>query len=188
MRAELARASTAQGLPALLAAILPAAHPHALNALVKAFACFALPPASDPRSVDVELAKFAAAGCPPHVPALCLCVHVPGITRPCGGIVGDPRRRCMPADGCGMGLGKGLSGAAYPGGPGLVVRGTPAAAEAVLRRVEAGAGGAPAMHALAEGCRRLGVRVAVAASDGTGGRFPGAALAWCRGRAEVAEI
>jgi len=131
----------------------------------------------DPRGVDLDLARFARHSCPGSVWALGLSIHVPGVATCCGGVVGDPRQPSVCVDGRGRDLGRGLSGAAYPGGPGIVILGTPVQAEEALRSCRAGDGGVAALRGLADACRRMNVPLAIGVSDGTGGVLGGCAMA-----------
>ncbi len=131
----------------------------------------------DPWGVDLDLARFARRSCPQSVWAVGLSIHVPGVATRCGGVVGDPHQPSVHADGRGRDLGRGLSGAAYPGGPGVVVLGTRVQAEEALQSCRAGDGGVAALQSLADACLGMDVPVAIGVSDGTGGMPSGCAMA-----------
>lgn len=75
----------------------------------------------DGYQIDKNLYDRLSALTPPYVRALGASIHVPGVTIPCGGIVGDPFDVPAAAPGKMVKLKNGAVVAAFPGGPGLLM-------------------------------------------------------------------
>lgn len=179
---------TADGLGFAVAGVCRRASGLTAAGLAAVFEALTIRLPVDAFDLDLRLAQYARHQCPPTVVALGLSVLVPGVPGPCGAIIGDPG--VPPGSACerAEAIGHGLSMAARPGGPGIVVLGPPSLAERVLsgvtptfrtlrgeqspkRRCDPLC--CPLCCQLCEIARRFGAPLALAVTDGTGAPAPG---------------
>jgi hypothetical protein len=139
--------------------------------LVAAFEKYRPPVLLEIEGLDRHLADHAAAVCPPWARAVGLSLHIPGMGGPTGGLVGDPRRMPLEADGREEELGNGLACVARPGGPGLVVQGKLEQARALTCEWVADlseGGNETILTRLAISARKMGIDQAMVVEDGCG--------------------
>lgn len=108
--------------------------------------------------------------------ALGITIKVSNIEGPTGGIIGGLSQQISSADGISEDLGNGLSVAAYPGGPGLVVQTTPKKAQEILESVNPGEEGLAPLMILKDKVIENNINVGIMLTDGTGVKLPGAVL------------
>ena len=145
----------------------------AVHALIRAFTRIRFGTTTDPFEVDWRLAAHAARLAPESVVAIGLSVGVPGVTQAAGGVIGAPRAGLASADGDSAGIGHGLSVAALPGGPGIVVLGSPDDAARILGHARDNVPRRAALPELVRAVRDAGIPLAIAVVDGSGMGGPG---------------
>lgn len=131
---------------------------------------------TDTFALDYSLAAWLKQHCPADLYAVGVSIRVPGIPGPTGGVIGYPRQTISSADGISEPIGHGLSVAAYPGGPGIVINGSPDLAEQIIRTVQPGTGGEETLRQLADHALKLGISTALLVADGTGTELPGCVM------------
>ena len=159
------------------AVICPAEKETELAQLAAGFAEYHASSDADPYDIDHRFAEFATRVCPDWICALGMSFRVPGAMGPAGGIIGSPRQVISSAAGTAEDLGNGLSVAALPGGPGVVIQGTPAQAARVSAAFSSAENGSTFAAKLTPRLRAERIELAIAVCDGSGPGMQGCALA-----------
>jgi hypothetical protein len=137
----------------------------------------------DPFDIDFILASRLRVITPPTIYALALTIHLPQATQPCGGLVGNPHQTIESADPYGLAtLGaRGLSVAAFPGGPGVIVQGSEQLAQDALHQVAPQSCTLEALRTIVDYASCGGAPLVVAVSDGSGRGMQGGILSFFQG-------
>lgn len=122
----------------------------------------------DPFYIDYIMAVYIQKICAHTIYGVGLSIKIPGIVSSTGGIIGSPHKSPSSAEGLGEDIGHGLSVAAYPGGPGLIIEGKTNEAETILKVVEQESSGIHVLEKMKDKALGLGIRKAVMICDGTG--------------------
>lgn len=130
----------------------------------------------DPFYIDYVLCSYIKKNCPKSIYALGVSIYLPGVKSQTGGIIGNPHSRITSADGLSEDLGHGLSAAAYPGGPGIIICGTTTEAEIILKTVNPEEGGKKSLSIMLNKAKSLGIKMAVLISDGSGIKSQGCVI------------
>lgn len=168
---------TGQHLPYAGAIICPVEAKHKVGETVKAhMKDFKAGEDIDCFELDYRLASHLKKLDPADIYALGVTIRVNNIPGPAGGVIGSLSRRIASARGISQDLGNGLSVAAYPGGPGLVVRASPEMARNLLKSVNPGDEGLVPLLVLKNKILENSISLGIMLTDGTGVEKPGAAL------------
>lgn len=132
--------------------------------------------AEDPFYVDYILASYIKKISPKHLFAIGLSICIPGVIGPTGGIIGNPFQSISSASGISEYIDNGLSTASYPGGPGIIIKGTPEMAERIIKTVNPGDSGIKTLSKMVETTMKFSVSIGIIVTDGTGSVNPGAAV------------
>lgn len=144
--------------------------------LISSLKKFQIKPIDDPFYVDYALSSYITKNCPKSINALGVSIYIPSIKSQTGGIIGNPHSRGTSADGLSEYLGNGLSVAAYPGGPGIIICGTTKEAEMTLKTVKPEDGGKKSLSIMLNKAKSLGIKMAVLISDGSGTKSQGCVM------------
>lgn len=144
--------------------------------------------ADNPFYVDYILASYVKKISPNYLFAVGLSIYIPGVGGPTGGIIGNPFQSISSASGVSEYIDNGLSAAAYPGGPGIIIKGTPELAETIIKIVNPGDSGIKTLSKMVETAMKFSVNIGIMITDGTGSVNPGAAAAIDNGTAEFMTI
>jgi len=126
--------------------------------------------------LDYRLAYHVKEVCSGDLYAIGVTIRVPDIPGPTGGIIGDPLQEISSAGGASEEIGHGLAAAAFPGGPGLVVRGNRETAQSLIKNVNNGDQGLRPLMILQKKAVESNVSLGIMLTDGTGVSSPGAVL------------
>lgn len=126
--------------------------------------------------LDYRLAYHVKKVSPANLYAIGITIRVPDIPGPTGGIIGDPLREISSAGGEIEEIGHGLVAAAFPGGPGLVIRGSRHTAQSLIKNVNDGDQGLQPLMTLQKKALESNVSLGIMVTDGTGVSSPGAVL------------
>lgn len=144
--------------------------------------------AEDPFYVDYILASYIKKISPRHLFAVGLSICIPGVKGPTGGVIGNPFQSISSASGISEYIDNGLSTAAYPGGPGIIIKGTPELAETIIKTVNPGDGGIKTLSKMVETTMKFSVSIGIIVTDGTGTINPGVAATIDNGVAKFMTI
>ncbi|TDT61900.1 hypothetical protein [Fonticella tunisiensis] len=168
---------TVDGYPVLVAGICPLIFKQFAEAEIKEkIKSFKIDAVDNPYYIDYMLASYISEISPKCLYALGISINIPGISGPTGGIIGNPLAVISSAEGLSEYIDNGLSMAAYPGGPGIVINGKPHVAKEILRTVKPGDGEINTLLNMAEIAVKYDIKIAIIISDGTGTSYPGAAV------------
>lgn len=142
----------------------------------------------NPFYIDYMLASCVRSMDISNIYGLGLSLCVPGISGPTGGIIGNPNCSISSAQGISEDMGNGLSVAAYPGGPGIIIEGSSEKAETILCSVMQGDGGLNCLNKLLNICIRNSIKIAIMVTDGSGAVEPGCAGSLEKGCAKYLTI
>lgn len=130
----------------------------------------------DPFYIDYIMGTYIQKICADTIYGVGLSIKIPGLISSTGGIIGSPHTSSSSAEGLSENIGRGLSVAAYPGGPGLIIEGNTNEAETILKVVEQGSSGIYVLEKMKDKALALGIRKAVMICDGSGKNNIGCAL------------
>jgi hypothetical protein len=119
----------------------------------------------DPYAIDYSLAQTVQ-GLPVNIRALGISISIPEAAGPSGGIIGNPHLAPRSAEGISENIGSGLSLAALPGGPGLIITGTARQAAKALSGIKPGSGGKQIIKEIHNRITGLDIPLAIAVTDG----------------------
>lgn len=169
---------TMNGYPVIGAGICPSAYKNTIASEIKEkITKLDMKVIDDPFYIDYTLAAYVKKVSPDYLYAVGLSIYIPGVEGPTGGIIGNPFQCISSASGISEYADNGLSVAAYPGGPGIIINGTPELAESIIRNVNPGEGGVKILSELAEITMKSSVNIAIMVTDGTGSVNPGTVAA-----------
>lgn len=137
----------------------------------------------DPFDIDFILATHLRTITPPSVYAVAITIHIPNAIHPCGGLVGNPHQTIESAEPSGMAarVAPGLSVAAYPGGPGVLVQGSPQLAHDALQQASPQSCTVAELGCIVDYASTHGAPLVVVTSDGSGRGMQGHILARSQG-------
>lgn len=138
----------------------------------------------DPFYIDYMLGVYIQKTCAESIYGVGVSIKVPGLTSSSGGIIGSPHAPPTSAEGLSEDIGLGLSVAAYPGGPGLIIEGNTNEAETILKVVSQESSGIHVLEKMKDEALALGIRKAVMICDGSGKNNIGCALTIYNGEVE----
>ncbi|AEE90351.1 conserved protein of unknown function [Tepidanaerobacter acetatoxydans Re1] len=137
---------------------------------------YSFKPIDDVFMTDYFMAQYFSRFAPEYVLAWGITMHVPQMSGPTGGIIGNPHIEANSANSTGEYIGSGLSVAAHPGGPGIVIAGDPQTAREILSLSEPSDGGKTPLLAMAKRSIDFNIPAAIMITDGTGFNAVGCAL------------
>lgn len=137
---------------------------------------YTFPKTDDVFEVDYFMANYFSCNAPEYILAWGITIHVPESSGPTGGIIGNPHRDINSADSNSEYIGNGLSVAAHPGGPGIVIVGDPLTAKEVLDYSKPAQGGRLSLISMAEKALAFNIPAAIMITDGTGYDAVGCAM------------
>lgn len=185
MRTFIFRRQTCEGLSLCGAGICASEDCAKADAVIAALTHLRVGNTVDPFDLDCRLAEYVADICPESILAIGLSLDVPGASGPSGGIIGNPRVTIESADGRATDIGHGLSLVALPGGPGIVVLGTPGDAERVLCPVCGAGTDYTVIPDLIRHIQGAGIALAMAVADGSATRCTGGVATLDNGKIQV---
>lgn len=181
-------AHTFEGYPIVGAGICPSDHAKKIPDLPTRFSSIVLDTPSDPFLIDYQLACFAGQVFPDFVYAVGISIYVPDASDPAGGVIGNPHMPIRSAEGMSECIGNRLSIAAYPGGPGIIIEGSPSQAEEAVSHINPGDQEPAALYHLVEAAVSAGIRRLIVVSDGAGTTSPGCVISFDEGILQSAVI
>lgn len=123
---------------------------------------------NNPYLIDKVLFESIMSISPENVLAIGASFHVPEVTERTGGILGNPSLEMDSADGLGENIGNGLSVAAYPGGPGIIIEGDCHLAKEIISMVNPEQRGNLVVKILIDAFQEKNVELAIIVIDGSG--------------------
>lgn len=169
---------TKDGYPIAMAGICPFGLTHSMKIeLQNLMQNYSFPKTKDIFEIDYFMANYFSQKAPSYILAWGITLHIPGNPGPTGGIIGNPHIDINSADGSSEDIGNGLSVAAYPGGPGIVIAGNSAMAKKILNQVKPAQGGKTPLMLMAKNALDIYIPTAIMITDGTGPNIIGCAMA-----------
>jgi len=168
---------TKDGYPMAIAGICPFPFTESMGCEIRdLIRNYSFSPTDDEFMIDYFMAQYFSKLAPQYVLAWGITIKVPEALGPTGGIIGNPHREAKSADGNSEYIGNGLSVAAYPGGPGIVIEGEPQVAKNILFVSNPTESGKAPLFAMAKKAMEFNVHTAIMITDGTGLDAQGCAL------------
>ncbi len=125
---------------------------------------------------------------PDYVHGLVLSIDAFNIQGPTGGIIGNPNNTGITADGLCNSIGNGFSIIALPGGPGMLIEGTPNLLKSIFTNIVLGQNRLVSERRIMLELRNNNINLALIVTDGTGECENGMILTYCQNRMEKLEI
>jgi hypothetical protein len=143
-----------------------------------------------PLEVDYSLVVHIKKICPEYIYAIGVSISLPGVSGPCGGVLGNPHMEISSVSKYSISekIRNGISVAAFPGGPGIMIHGGPDHAEDALRQTEHEKSGVEKLEKIICRTALSGINIAVALTDGTGKGQRGCCMTLENGRTRISEI
>lgn len=136
---------------------------------------------NNPYLIDKVLFERISDICPKNVFAIGATVNIPEASERTGGILGNPFYEPDSADGLGENIGNGLSVAALPGGPGIIIEGDCRMAEEIVLIGKSGKRGNMTIKKLLCALKERNVELAIIVTDGSGSHDGGQVAVYEKG-------